>query len=370
MVLIGSNGWLVLLCLAVVGGFVFWLVKPARPTAKKSAAPVPEPESSIQSPAPQKGQPNASQALVTAQWRDALNESPHLLIYGPSKAGKSTLAQAYVATFGGCEYVVIDPQPNKPGEAKWGGIDFVTADTGEGDEWASVKAALDAVQNEDTRRRKAMRDEVFSPLIVIIDEVLALVDALGTVEGADGRKKPLIADFIARMGYSARHRNIKIILIGQGKNLKDLGLDSATPRNNYALVRAARNTATNERAAYIVTDDGEVPMNLEHVLELEAAVNRRAHLWLTQSELEQERIIEYGATKPADRQTDRQTMPETPQKGVFLGSLSDCSDEEVKREIIAWLLERDITQERIRRLVKGDTNKLNDLVREALEELV
>lgn len=214
-------------------------------------------------------------AMPTQLWRDMLAESPHLLIYGPSKAGKSTLAQAIVAMFDSCEYVVIDPLPNKPGENKWGGIDFVTLDDEGSDEYASIKRALAAVQAEDARRRAAMRSETPRQLIVIIDEVLALVDALGKVD-----KEPLISQFIRTMGYSARHRNIKIVLLGQGKNLKDLGLDSSTARNNYAMVRVSRDPSTNVRSAYIVADDKEVPIDLRFVPQLAQAAAMRADLWL------------------------------------------------------------------------------------------
>lgn len=215
-------------------------------------------------------------AMPTQLWRDMLAESPHLLIYGPSKAGKSTLAQAIVAMFDGCEYVVIDPLPNKPGESKWGGIDFVTLDDAGSDEYASIKRALVAVQAEDARRRRAMRSETPRQLIVIVDEVLALVDALGKT--AD--KEPVISQFIRTMGYSARHRNIKIVLLGQGKNLKDLGLDSSTARNNYAMVRAVRDPSTNVRSAYIVADDKEVPIDLRYVPQLAQATAARANVWL------------------------------------------------------------------------------------------
>ena len=214
-------------------------------------------------------------AMPTQLWRDMLAESPHLLIYGPSKAGKSTLAQAIVAMFDGCEYVVIDPLPNKPGENKWGGIDFVTLDDEGTDEYASIKRALTAVQAEDSRRRAAMRKETPRQLIVIIDEVLALVDALGKAD-----KEPLISQFIRTMGYSARHRNIKIVLLGQGKNLKDLGLDSSTARNNYAMVRVARDPSTNVRSAFIVADDKEVPIDLRYVPQLAQAAAGRADVWL------------------------------------------------------------------------------------------
>ncbi len=214
-------------------------------------------------------------AMPTQLWRDMLAESPHLLIYGPSKAGKSTLVQAIVAMFDGCEYVIIDPLPNKPGENKWGGIDFVTLDDEGADEYASIKRALTAVQAEDSRRRAAMRKETPRQLIVIIDEVLALVDALGKTD-----KEPLISQFIRTMGYSARHRNIKIVLLGQGKNLKDLGLDSSTARNNYAMVRVARDPSTNVRSAFIVADDKEVPIELRYVPQLAQAAAGRAEVWL------------------------------------------------------------------------------------------
>ena len=228
---------------------------------------------------------NRLQVLSTEQWRDALEESPHLLIYGPSKAGKSTLAQAVVAMFRGCEYVVIDPQPNKPGEQKWGGIDFITLDDHGSDEYASIKIALARIKTEDDRRRRGMRTHTPRPLVVIIDEVLALVGALGTITNDEGKREPRMAHFIRTMGYSARHRNIKIILIGQGKNLADLGLNSGTARNNYALVRAARNAATNARSAFIATDDGEQAIDVRQVLALANAAAGRARVWLTHADL-------------------------------------------------------------------------------------
>ena len=252
--------------------------------------------------------PAAADVLPLQTWRDALDESPHLLIYGPSKAGKSTLAQAIVAMFQGCEYVVIDPMPNKPGESKWGGIDFVTLDEHGNDEYASIKGALAAVQAEDQRRRKAMRVETFVPLVVIIDEVLQLVDALGSTKNAEGKSEPRMAQFIRTMGTTARHRNIKIVLLGQGKNLSDLGLPSSTARNNYALIRVARNNATNERSAYIDAGGNEYAMDIRHVPMLAQSAANRARLWLSHRAMGQQetpdadellsRIFDTGSFEP------------------------------------------------------------------------
>lgn len=228
--------------------------------------------------------PPHTDILPLTAWRDALDESPHLLIYGPSKAGKSTLAQAIVAMFGSGSYVVVDPQPNKPGERKWGGIDFITLDE-QGDEFASIKTALQRIHTEDERRRRTMRTEAHQPLVVIIDEVLALVGALGLIVNEEGKKEPRMAHFIRTMGYSARHRNIKIVLIGQGKNLSDLGLSSGTARNNYALVRVARNVTTNVRSAFIDAGGTEQAIDITRVPELATAATKRARIWLKHDDL-------------------------------------------------------------------------------------
>lgn len=276
-------------------------------------APAPTtPHPTPQATAPQAAYYPASPDVLPLQtWRDALDESPHLLIYGPSKAGKSTLAQAIVAMFQGCEYVVIDPMPNKPGESKWGGIDFVTLDEHGSDEYTSIKAALAAVQAEDQRRRKAMRVETFAPLVVIIDEVLQLVDALGTAKNAEGKSEPRMAQFIRTMGATARHRNIKIILLGQGKNLSDLGLPSSTARNNYALIRVARNNATNERSAFIDAGGNEYAMDIRHVPMLAQSAANRARLWLS-----------HRATQPQ----------ETPDADAILARLVGAGTAEKKAE--------------------------------------
>lgn len=235
--------------------------------------------------------------MSQAQWLERLEDAPHLLIYGPSKAGKSTLAQAVVGLLGDCDYVVIDPQPNKPSERKWGAANFITLDE-HGDEYGSIKVALERIEQEDKTRRQTQRTKVHPPLIVIIDEVLALVDGLGVVTNEENKKEPRMSRFIRRMGYSARHRNIKIILIGQGKNLSDLGLSSATARNNYALVRCARNAATNERAAYILHDDGEQPMDIRDVSRLASRAASRARLWLRHEDMIIDAMDEGGSTEP------------------------------------------------------------------------
>ena len=222
--------------------------------------------------------------MHTEQWRDAIEQSPHLLIYGPSKAGKSTLAQAVAAMFGACWYVVIDPQPNKPSERKWGGVDFVTLDE-TGDEFGSIRAALERIKREDNDRRRQMRTATPPPLIIIIDEVLQLVSELGTIVNEEGKKEPRMSHFIRTMGYSARHRNIKIILIGQGKNLTDLGLTSSTARNNYAIIGVSRNPATNVRSAAIETSDGDRPIDLRLVPKLAAGLSQQASLWLSHADL-------------------------------------------------------------------------------------
>lgn len=225
----------------------------------------------------------AQTALATSQWLAVLEESPHLLIYGPSKAGKSTIAQAVVGSLGECDYVIVDPMPNKPGERKWGGVDFITL-ADEGDEASRIKTALQLVVDEDSRRRANMRNEVPRPLVVIIDEVLGLVDMLGVVRDAGNKTETYMSKFIRTMGASARHRGIKIILIGQGKNLIDLGLSSGTARNNYALVRAERNPATNERTAYIITPDGEQPIDVHDVPQLATRATQSGKVWLSHAD--------------------------------------------------------------------------------------
>jgi DNA polymerase III delta prime subunit len=255
--------------------------------------------------------PNTSNLLSTGQWLAALDENPHLLIYGPSKAGKSTLAQAIVSMFGNCEYVVIDPMPNKPAERKWGGIDFITLDLDGDDEYASIKAALVAIDEEDNRRRRTMREITHRPLIVIVDEVLALVGVLGDVTNEHGKKEPRMSHFIRRKGYSARHRNIKIILIGQGKNLIDLGLNSSTARNNYAQIRVFRNPATNERAAYIVSDDGEYALDISQVPQLAASATHRARVWLTQDEIASEQLMPVSQVSEATKSVSALESRET-----------------------------------------------------------
>jgi hypothetical protein len=263
-------------------------------------------------------------ALGLAAWREALEESPHLLIYGPSKAGKSTIAQAIVAMFGGGSYVVIDPQPNKPGERKWGGIDFITLDEA-GDEYGSIKAALARIQAEDDRRRRTMRTETHQPLVVIIDEVLALVGALGTVKNAEAKNEPRMSQFIRTMGYSARHRNIKIVLIGQGKNLADLGLNSGTARNNYALLRVTRNVATNTRSAYIDAGGAEQAIDITRVPELATLATKRARVWLTHRNLE----TQWTDAEDLLSSLLGETVPETPQREV------SKSDDEVSPVVSA-----------------------------------
>lgn len=272
-------------------------------------------------------QVNKPPLMPLALWVEALNEAPHLLIYGPSKAGKSTIAQAYVATFPMCEYVVIDPMPNKPNENKWGGIDFITMDSDNEDDFASIKAALDAIIEEDTRRKRLMKNEVFAPLVVIIDEVLGLVDALGTVKNVEGKNESRMSAFIRQMGYAARHRNIKIVLIGQGKNLADLGLQSATARNNYALIRASRNAASNERVSYIVTGDGEIAMDTSSVPRLAVAAHEQSKLWMSMGSLpvclDNNKIDSaLESQQTADRpQTDRQTDATDSDKSAIVVSL-------------------------------------------------
>ena len=131
-----------------------------------------------------------------------------------------------------------------------------------------------------------MRYQTPTQLVIIIDEVLALVGALGLIVNEEGKKEPRMAHFIRTMGYSARHRNIKIILIGQGKNLADLGLNSGTARNNYALVRAARNAATNQRSAFIDTDEGEQSLDVQEVLRLAQGATHHARAWMKHNDLE------------------------------------------------------------------------------------
>ena len=317
--------------------------------------------------------PAAADVLPLQMWRDALDESPHLLVYGPSKAGKSTLAQAIVAMFQGCEYVVIDPMPNKPGESKWGGIDFVTLDEHGNDEYASIKGALAAVQAEDQRRRKAMRVETFAPLVVIIDEVLQLVDALGSTKNAEGKNEPRMAQFIRTMGATARHRNIKIILLGQGKNLSDLGLPSSTARNNYALIRVARNNATNERSAYIDAGGNEYAMDIRHVPMLAQSAANRARLWLSHRAMVQQETPDADAILA--RLMGSGTAEKKAENGRYGGGTetgtidTDAENGGTDEYLILELVRRGLSANKVFEIVGGTRGDVLEKVRIAREKL-
>ena len=90
-----------------------------------------------------------------------------------------------------------------------------------------------------------------------------------------------MTQFMRAMGATARHRNIKIILLGQGKDLADLGLSSSTARNNYALIRVARDNATNRRSAWIDAGGREQAMDIRYVPMLAQRAAQRARLWLS-----------------------------------------------------------------------------------------
>lgn len=175
----------------------------SQPAAPKAAEAPALPEPGLQ-PAPD------------ALWRAWLGDAPHLLISGPTNAGKTTLARALLADASDrSSLLIVDPHDavgKWPLEAIGGGRDY-----------EGIYQAIDGLLSEMDTRFKALRqgETHFVPVTVLIDEAPAVA--------LDDPKR--WTELVSRLTSEARKTGIRLVILGQSHLVRDLGLSTLVRRN-------------------------------------------------------------------------------------------------------------------------------------------
>jgi hypothetical protein len=178
---------------------------------------------------------------------DQLEESPHLLVIGHTRGGKTTLmhelAQRKVRA--GARVLVADPDA-APGV--WPGCRVY----GGGDDFGAIAAMLEYTSTEVGRRRqqRAAGQRSFKPVYIVMDEIQ---DTFAEVEGA----QPLF-ETIARRGAKL---NMHLIAGVQDKSVKTLGLEGKSALlNNMLITDVYKDQRTGQRVARMRFGDEKVTL--------------------------------------------------------------------------------------------------------------
>lgn len=140
-----------------------------------------------------------------------LSHVPHIILYGATNAGKTTLAEALIRSRSG-QVLVIDPD-YEPGA--WRGLTVVT--TGDDDDYTPIQQALKALLAEMKRRsnlRKAGQIGTVPELTVIWDEIPDCVEEC-----------PSAGIILRRLARRSRKYKIRLIALSQSERVSAFGLE-------------------------------------------------------------------------------------------------------------------------------------------------
>lgn len=207
-----------------------------------------------------------------AEWMAWVDEQPHSLLGGKTKAGKTWLATALLERRidSGCDVFLIDPHSS----------DWLGLPTAGGSGIPERKAALKAVLSE-YLRRMGIREEhkrrtghelphdYFDPLLVLIDEANAMLEELA----AEWRT------VLKQVASGSRKVGIALLLLAQSPLVEDLGISGAM-RENFSRI------ALDERTVQLLIDsERDKPRKLAlqaafKTMDRPAAAQIGPHVWL------------------------------------------------------------------------------------------
>jgi len=206
-----------------------------------------------------------------AEWMAWIDEQPHCLLGGKTKAGKTWLATALLERRidAGSDLFIIDPH-----SSDWMGLPTAGATNTE------RREALKAVLNE-YLRRMAIREEhkrrtghelphdYFDPLVVLIDEANALLEE----HGAEWKT------VMKQVASGSRKVGISLMMLAQSPLVEDLGISGAM-RENFSRI------ALDERTCQTLIDserDRDRKLALQaafRTMDRPAAAQISAQVWL------------------------------------------------------------------------------------------
>lgn len=191
----------------------------------------------LRAPAAAEGGALVAQGKVAAAaWLNVLNDQPdrypHLIIVGPTGAGKTTFTMALLSARPG-RVAVLTP---KPDPADWPGVPIVTID--DDGHFADLTQAFEALGAELRRRLVATKQQqpVGAPLTIVCDDWPVLAAECG-------RPATDLFKLVGRLGRSLR---VRLVVLSQSERVKSLGLDGEGDAvANFARVDLGRgHTAT------------------------------------------------------------------------------------------------------------------------------
>ncbi len=207
-----------------------------------------------------------------SEWMTWIDEQPHTLLGGRTKAGKTWLATALLERRidNGCDIFVIDPHSS----------DWMGLPTAGGSGIPERRDALKAVMNEYIRRMGQREEhkrrtghelphDYFDPLAVLIDEANAMLEELA----AEWKT------VLKQVASGSRKVGIALLMLAQSPLVEDLGISGAM-RENFSRI------ALDERTVQALIDsERDRPRKLAlqaafRTMDRPAAAQIGAQVWL------------------------------------------------------------------------------------------
>lgn len=217
--------------------------KARNPSQHMAQRPIMNPEPVRMTPAPA--------PMSYTELAATLRHIPHIILYGATNAGKTTLAEALIRSRTG-QVLVIDPD-YEPGA--WAGLTVVT--TGDDDDYAPIQSALKALLAEMKRRsnlRKAGSIDTEPELTVIWDEIPDCVEEC-----------PSAGIILRRLARRSRKYKIRLIALSQSERVGAFGLDRhGDALKNFVWIKLwTEARASGKVHLASIALDGETPRSMD-----------------------------------------------------------------------------------------------------------